>query len=172
MGVGKALRLLRPSIRIHPLEPANSPTLSTGCKVGKHRIQGISDEFVPPICRLDTLDRVVSVDDGNAILMAQKLARELGLPVGISSGANFLGALEILEELGGEATVVTVFCDDNKKYLSTDLLREERIPEGSSVPEVRLLSFEAVRRVCRTCDPAVAAVAAVNAMPSIPPRST
>ena len=165
MGVGKALRGLRPSIRIHPLEPSNSPTLSTGCKVGKHRIQGISDEFIPPICRLDTLDRVVSVDDADAILMAQKLARELGLSVGISSGANFLGALEILEELGGEATVVTVFCDDNKKYLSTDLLREERVPEGSCVPEVRLLAFEAVRRVCRTCDPALAAVTGTTASP-------
>ena len=169
MGVGKALRALRPEVRVHPLEPANSPTLSTGCKVGKHRIQGISDEFVPPICRLDTLDRVVSVDDGDAILMAQKLARELGLPVGISSGANFVGALEILEELGGDATVVTVFCDDNKKYLSTDLLREERIPDGSAVPEIHLVSFEAVRRVCRTCDPAVAAV--TGAAETLPPRS-
>ena len=125
MGVGRSLRARRPSVAVHPLEPATSPTLTTGHKVGKHRIQGISDEFIPPIVDLGFLDAVVAVDDGDAILMAQKLARELGLAVGISSGANFLGALRILEERGGDAVVVTVFCDDNKKYLSTDLLREE-----------------------------------------------
>jgi cysteine synthase A len=125
MGVGRALRARRPSVAVHPLEPASSPTLTTGHKVGKHRIQGISDEFIPPIVDLGFLDAVVAVDDGDAILMAQKIARELGLAVGISSGANFLGALRILEERGGDAVVVTVFCDDNKKYLSTDLLREE-----------------------------------------------
>ena len=61
--------------RVHPLEPAESPTLSTGHKVGQHRIQGISDEFVPPIVDLDELDDVVAVHDGDAILMAQKLAQ-------------------------------------------------------------------------------------------------
>ena len=68
---------------------------------------------------------IVDVWDGDAILMAQKLAAELGIAVGISSGANFLGALKIQNELGPDATVVTVFPDDNKKYLSTDLLRDE-----------------------------------------------
>ena len=82
------------------MEPSNSPTLSTGHRVGKHRIQGISDEFIPPIVELNALDSVVSVDDGDAILMAQKLAREAGLGVGISSGANFLGAVKVQDELG------------------------------------------------------------------------
>ena len=68
---------------------------------------------------LAILDKVVDVDDGDAILMAQKLAADLGLGVGISSGANFLGALVVQEHLGVDATVVTVFPDDNKKYLST-----------------------------------------------------
>ena len=65
--------------------PRNSPTLRTGHKVGTHRIQGISDEFVPSIVDLDWLDDVVAVDDGDAILMAQRLATELGLGVGIST---------------------------------------------------------------------------------------
>ena len=151
MGVGRALRALRPEVRLHPLEPANSPTLSTGHKVGKHRIQGISDEFIPAICRLADLDRVISVDDGDAILMARKLAAELGLGVGISSGANFLGALLVQDDLGPDAVVATVFPDDNKKYLSTDLLQDEPVRDGFLAPEVELLGFRAFKRVCQTC---------------------
>src|SRR5258708_10286964 len=86
MGVGKFLRQRDPSIRVHPVEPAESPTLTTGCKVGHHRIQGISDEVIPEIRHLKQLDEVLSVPDGDAILMAQKLAFSLGLAVGISSG--------------------------------------------------------------------------------------
>jgi len=160
MGVGKCLRERSPSIRVHPVEPANSPTLSTGHKVGKHRIQGISDEFIPPIVHLEQLDRVIAVDDGDAIIMAQRLAAELGLGVGISSGANFLAALEAQDELGHDAVVVTVFCDSNKKYLSTDLLREEPVKPGFRAPTVELRSVRALNRVCDVCydpsDPASA----------------
>jgi cysteine synthase A len=151
MGVGRALRAVHSGVRLHPLEPANSPTLSTGHKVGKHRIQGISDEFIPAICRLDDLDSVVSVDDGDAILMARKLAADLGLGVGISSGANLLGALKVQEELGGGAIVTTVFPDDNKKYLSTDLVKEEPVKDGFLSPDVELLGFHAFKRVCHIC---------------------
>jgi cysteine synthase A len=151
MGTGRYLRSMRPSIRLHPVEPANSPTLSTGHKSGKHRIQGVSDEFIPPIVHLDELDRVIAVDDGDAILMAQKLAAELGLAVGISSGANLLAAIEAQDELGGSAVVVTVFPDSNKKYLSTDLLREEPVKPGHRSPHVRLLGFRAMNRVCEVC---------------------
>ena len=155
MGTGRFLRSVQPSIRLHPVEPANSPTLSTGHKVGKHRIQGVSDEFIPAIVHLEELDRVIAVDDGDAILMAQKLAAELGLAVGISSGANFLAAMEAQEELGESAVVVTVFPDSNKKYLSTDLLREEPVRPDHRTPHVRLLGFRAVNRVCDVCyDPA------------------
>jgi len=151
MGVGGFLKEQRPATRIHALEPANSPTLSTGHKVGKHRIQGISDEFIPAIVNLDTLDRVVSVDDGDAIIMAQMLAHDLGIGVGISSGANFLGALDIQNEIGDDAVVATVFPDDNKKYLSTDLLKEEPVRDGFLSPDVELLGFRAFKRVCHTC---------------------
>src|SRR5436190_1657585 len=85
---GGFLRSRQPNIRLHPVEPAESPTLSIGHKVGHHRIQGISDEFIPALVELDSLDEVLAVHDGDAILMAQKLAGELGLGVGISSGAN------------------------------------------------------------------------------------
>jgi cysteine synthase A len=151
MGVGRYLREKRPAIKLHPLEPSNSPTMSTGRKVGKHRIQGISDEFIPPIVNLNSLDNVVAIDDGDSILMAQKLAAELGLGVGISSGANFLGALHVQNELGRDAVVVTVFSDDNKKYLSTDLLRSEPVKDGFLTPAIKLLGVHAFKRVCQTC---------------------
>jgi cysteine synthase A len=151
MGAGKFLRQRNPAIKLHPLQPAESPTLSTGHKVGHHRIQGISDEFIPSILQLEELDSVVSVRDGDAILMAQKLAAGLGLAVGISSGANFIGALMIQNEMGADAVVTTVFPDDNKKYLTTDLLREERANSDYLTPEVELLSYEAIKRVCHTC---------------------
>ena len=151
MGVGRFLKERNPDIKLYPLEPANSPTLSMGHKVGKHRIQGISDEFIPSILKLDGLDEVISVDDGDAIIMAQKLAAELGIGVGISSGANFLGAIKVQNELGIEAVVVTVLPDDNKKYLSTDLLREEPIKEGFLSSNIKLIQYKAFKRVCHTC---------------------
>lgn len=151
MGVGRYLRSLDPDVKVHPVEPAESPTLSTGHKVGRHRIQGISDEFVPPILELSELDPVIAVSDGDAILMAQKLASSLGLAVGISSGANFLAALKVQDEFGPDAVVATVFPDDNKKYLSTDLLKEERVRSEYLSPEVELTSFRAQKRVCQIC---------------------
>ncbi|HTK82670.1 MAG TPA: cysteine synthase family protein [Bacteroidota bacterium] len=151
MGVGNYLRKQNPKVKIHPLEPAESPTLRTGRKVGHHRIQGISDEFIPAIIKLDCLDEIIDANDGDAILMAQKLAAQLGIAVGISSGANFIGALKAQEKLGPEAVVVTVFPDDNKKYLSTDLLREEPVRAGYLSPEVEFVDYRAHKRVCHTC---------------------
>ncbi len=146
MGVACYLREKNPDVKLYPLEPAESPTLSTGHKVGSHRIQGISDEFIPAICDLPKLDEVISVSDGDSILMAQKLAAELGLAVGISSGANFLGALIALERLGKEAIVATVFCDDNKKYLSTDLVRDEPVKPEYLSPSVQLFGYQTISR--------------------------
>ena len=151
MGVGKFLRQRDPSIRVHPVEPAESPTLTTGCKVGHHRIQGISDEFIPEIVRLKELDEVLSVPDGDAILMAQKLAFSLGLAVGISSGCNFLAAVKAQEKLGPEAVVVTIFCDDNKKYLSTALMNEEAARPEYLSPRIELLGIGTVGRACEFC---------------------
>lgn len=125
MGIGRFLKQQNKHILVFPIEPAESPTLSTGYKVGSHRIQGISDEFVPSIIQFKYLDTIVQVHDGDAILMAQKLAAQLGMAVGISSGANVIGAIKIKEELGKDACVVTVFPDCNKKYLSTDLVKKE-----------------------------------------------
>ncbi len=150
MGVGRFLKEKNPFVKIYPLEPSNSPTISTGYKIGKHRIQGISDEFIPSIVDLDFLDPVIDIDDGDSIIMAQKLAR-LGIGVGVSSGANLLGAIKIKQQLGRDAIVATVFSDDNKKYLSTDLLKEEPTKDGFLSNHIELLGVTAYKRVCHTC---------------------
>jgi cysteine synthase A len=155
MGVGRHFRALRRGVKVHPLEPSNSPTLTAGYKVGRHRIQGISDEFIPPIVDLRFLDAVISVDDGDAILMAQALARTLGLAVGISGGANFLGAVAAQEQIGRDAIVATVFADSNKKYLSTDLMRLEPARAGFLSPEIKLLRYRVLPRRCDFCPPSI-----------------
>jgi cysteine synthase len=150
MGVGRFLRSKNPKISIHPVEPTESPTLSLGHKAGNHRIQGISDEFIPPIVDLAALDGIIDVSDGDSILMAQKLASTLGLGVGISSGCNFLAAVKVQEVLG-DAVVVTVFPDSNKKYLSTDLVKPEPIRDQYLTPSVDLKGVSALPRVCALC---------------------
>ncbi len=144
MGIGRRLKKKNTDCVLYPLEPLNSPTLSTGYKVGQHRIQGISDEFIPSILKFDECGEVISVDDIDSIIMAQRLSREFGIGVGISSGANLLGAIIAGNRLGDEATVVTVFADDNKKYLSTDYSEEFTPAEDSLSRDIELVSVMAV----------------------------
>src|SRR4030095_8000232 len=146
MGIGHYLKKRNPAVCIHPLEPKESPTLSTGSKVGSHRIQGISDEFIPALVDLERLDAVVQASDGDSILMAQKIARQLGLAVGISSGANLIGAILLQEQFDGNAVVVTVFPDSNKKYLSTDLVKNEPIQEDYVSHDVEFIDYLPVKR--------------------------
>ncbi|MCQ2969840.1 MAG: PLP-dependent cysteine synthase family protein [Clostridium sp.] len=141
MGIGKYLKEKNRNIKIYPLEPSNSPTLSTGKHINNHRIQGISDEFIPPILNLDFLDEIIGVDDGDSIIMAQKLSKVLGLGVGISSGANFLGAVKALEMNNFNGATITIFPDDNKKYVSTDLMKIEAIKENFISSDIDLLYF-------------------------------
>ena len=140
MGVGKALRRVDSKTKIHPMEPAESPTLTTGYKVGKHRIQGVSDEFIPDIVCLKTLDDIVCVNDGDGIIMAQKLSADLGLAVGISSGANLIAALKLARKYPTDE-IVTIFCDDNKKYLTTDLTKIEPVKPGYVSSDIELLDY-------------------------------
>ena len=144
MGIGRALRRVNPDCAMFPLEPLNSPTLSTGYKTGKHRIQGISDEFIPPICHMEEATGVVSVDDIDSIRMAQMLARKLGIGVGISSGANLLGCLIAGDRIGADKTVVTVFADDNKKYLSTKLSGPLDTSSLFVSNKIKLIDFEVI----------------------------
>jgi cysteine synthase A len=79
--------------------------------------------------------------------MAQKLARTLGLAVGISSGANLIGAIRLQHQSVRPLNVVTIFCDSNKKYLSTDLMKEEPVKQDYITPDIELLDYDALNRM-------------------------
>lgn len=144
MGIAKRFKEQFPSSKAFPLEPKSSPTLTTGHRVGSHRIQGISDEFIPAIVKLDELDEVIAVDDGDAIIMAQMLTKQLGIGVGISSGANLIGALIAQEKLGKDAVIATIFSDDNKKYLTTDYSKVEPVKDSFYSNDIELVSVNAI----------------------------
>jgi len=144
MGALKYLREKDADIAVHPVEPAESPTMSTGHKVGAHRMQGISDEFIPDLVKLDQLDEIIAVQDGDAIIMAQRISREFGLGVGISSGGNLLAAVKAATMQGSTGPIGTVFCDNNMKYLSTDLMREEPVKDGYLSSEIELVSIDVI----------------------------
>jgi len=142
MGVKKRLKLKFPDVKIYPLEPAQSPFMSKGIPGGKHRIQGIGDGFLPEIVKLSELDEVIVVDDGDAIVMANLLAKKLGLGVGVSSGANFIGAVIAQNKLGKSANAITIFSDDAKKYLS-DASFQVTPQTGYISQDIELISVDA-----------------------------
>lgn len=147
MGLGKRLRAANPRCKVHPLEPMNSPTLSTGYKTGVHKIQGISDEFIPSIVHLDEIDEIVSVDDIDSIIMARMLSEKLGIGVGVSSGANFLGSVLAQNMQGKDSVIVTAFADDNKKYLSTDYSQPQAMREEYISSHIELVTVKAYRSI-------------------------
>jgi cysteine synthase A len=117
MGVGRALRSAGTTARVVAVEPDESAVMSGG-PAGHHGIQGLADGFIPEIVALDELDSIVRVATSKAIAASHRLAREEGLLVGVSSGANVLGAVEIARRLGPGHTVVTVLPDRGERYLS------------------------------------------------------
>ena len=139
MGVAKRLKEYNKNIKIIALEPDKMPLLSGGKIIGDHKIEGIGDEFIPKLVDFNLIDQVISINDLDAINMSRILASELGLGVGISSGANFLASV-----LSGEKSVVTVFPDDLKKYLSTDLSKDIDNNKELLSNKIELLGFEVV----------------------------
>ena len=119
IGVAKKIKENYPSASIIAVEPENMTLLSKIPKIGHHKIEGIGDDFIPKIVDKSIIDKVITISDDEAINMSQRLAKELGLAVGISSGANFLASV-----LSEKDNVVTIFADDAKKYLSTDLVKK------------------------------------------------
>jgi cysteine synthase A len=117
MGVGRAIRSAGIDARIVALEPDESAVMS-GEERGCHGIQGLADGFIPDLVNLDEIDQVVRIKTAHAHVMREKLGREEGLLVGISSGANVLGAMQVARELGPGHTIVTVLADRGERYLS------------------------------------------------------
>ena len=118
-GVGEILRAKRPGFRTVAVEPDDSPVLSGG-QPGPHKIQGIGAGFVPGVLNTDVYDEVVTCPSEEAFVMARRLARESGILVGISAGANVWAALQVAKrpESAG-TTIVTFLCDTGERYLTT-----------------------------------------------------
>jgi len=115
-GTGEALRRHNKQIRIVAVEPSESPVLSGG-QAGAHKIDGIGAGFVVPLWQEEIADQIEQVSTEEAVAMALRLAREEGLFAGTSTGGNVIAALRLAEQLGPEATIVTVMCDTGMKYL-------------------------------------------------------
>ncbi len=128
--ISGAGRYLRDHLKNKPLivavEPKNSPVLEGG-EPGFHKIQGIGAGFVPATLDTKIYDEVIAVSDEDATLYSRRIAREEGLLVGISSGANCCAALQVAKRLGRGKVVVAIFCDTGERYLTTDLFQAEGI---------------------------------------------
>ena len=139
-GVGKRLKELDNNIKIYALEPDKMPMLSQNKEGGTHKIEGIGDDFIPELVDRTLIDEIILVNDDDSINMARKIALELGIGVGISSGANMIAS--VIAKAKNTKEIVTVFPDDNKKYLTTDLSKpiDNNIEFISN--EIELLDYE------------------------------
>ena len=141
MGVGKRIKDYNPDSKVFALEPSTLSILKMGMEEGDHLIEGIGDDFIPGIVEQDLIDDIVLIHDCDAINMSKRIAKELGLGIGISSGANFLASVIMDND---DLTVATVFPDDNKKYITTRL-SEEIDPDPKLISNrIKLLGFEVI----------------------------
>lgn len=121
-GIGRRLKEVDSNTRIVAIEPEDSAILS-GREAASHKIQGIGANFIPDLLERELIDEILRVENHKAFEYSRRLAREYGILAGISSGANFYGALIMAKKLGKGKNVVTVLPDNGERYLSTDLFR-------------------------------------------------
>ena len=141
MGIGKRLKNNNPDSKVIALEPSTLSILKMGMEEGSHLIEGIGDDFIPKIVDQDLIDDIVLIHDCDAINMAKRIAKEFGLGIGISSGANFLASVLVDN---ADLKIATVFADDNKKYITTRL--SDEIDEDPKLlsNKVKLIGFEVI----------------------------
>lgn len=142
IGTGKRLKEFDENIKIYALEPDKMPMLSQNKIIAPHKIEGIGDEFIPEIVDKRLIDEVITVNDDDSINMARMIAKDLGIGVGISSGANLLAS--VIAKAKNEKEIVTVFPDDNKKYISTDLSKPIEKKGSYISSKIKLLNYEFV----------------------------
>ena len=128
VGVGQAFREVNPAVRLFAMEPSESSTILCG-EVGDHLIEGISDGFVPGIFERhqQLVDTALTVDSEEAVREMRRLAREHGLFVGPSSGANLIAARKVRESYPDLRTIVTLFCDEGEKYISEHFAAKDEV---------------------------------------------
>jgi cysteine synthase A len=141
MGIGKRLKENNPNSKVYALEPSTLSILKMGMEEGSHMIEGIGDDFIPGIVEKELIDDIVLIDDLDAINMSKRIAKEFGLGIGISSGANFLASVLMDDE---DLNIATVFPDDNKKYITTKL--SEKIDENPELisNKIKLIDFKVI----------------------------
>ena len=142
MGTTARLKEKFKNMKTIAIEPDKMPIISQGKILGQHKIEGIGDDFVPDLVDKSKIDEIILINDEDAINMSRKLSKELGVGVGISSGANLIGSILISENIPD--AVVTVFADDNKKYLSTDLSKEIYDNKDFISNQIKLIDYEEV----------------------------
>lgn len=144
MGITHRLKLVHEDAKIIALQPDVAPLLSHGEVTGEHKIEGIGDDFVPAIYEPELVDEIMDINSDEAVNMAARLARDLGLGVGISSGANFIGAMKFNQKNEEGRKVVVLFPDDNKKYLTTSLSHPDPVSADSITERVELLDYKVI----------------------------
>ena len=142
MGIAKRFKEINENAKIYALEPDKMPLLSQGKIIENHKIEGIGDDFIPKIVEKELINNIILVNDEDAINMSKKIALDLGIGVGISSGANMIASIIAKEKTQGN--VVTVFPDDNKKYLSTDLSKPIDKNKQFISNRIEMLEYELV----------------------------
>ena len=143
LGTSKRLKERYPDMITCAIEPENMPLISGGKIKGAHKIEGIGDDFIPKLVDKNLIDKIFLINDEDAMQMARIISRKLGIGVGISSGANFIGSALLGSEI--MMPVATVFADDNKKYVSTDLFKDENLDDNLISNNIKILGASFIK---------------------------
>jgi cysteine synthase A len=145
MGINRYFKERNKNFKSFPVEPSTSAVLSGSKDLKMHKILGIGDGTIPEIVRTNELATPITVNEDDAIIVSQMIAKAFGLGIGISSGANILGVIKAQNIVGDGSAFTTVFADDNKKYLTTDYSKELEIKDDYLCKDIEFLDLRAVR---------------------------